>query len=112
MSATNAWLTVSRNRSDDVGHRQVALSLDSVAWTALVFGQSSTREIAPGPHRLTADNTLLRKSVAFEAMPGQHVQFTVANRKGFGTWFLMLLGSPLLYVALFRAEDRVPGEPG
>jgi len=78
---TAARLTVSREASDDVGDRQILLSLDSEHWTTLLYGQSATREVPPGSHRLKADNTLFWKTVPFQAGPGEEVRFVVANRR-------------------------------
>ena len=100
---TAARLTVSRDASDDVGDRQIVLSLDSEHWTTLLFGQAATRELPPGSHRLKADNTLFWKTVPFDVGPGEEVRFVVANRKGPGSGILLLLGAPLYYLRISRA---------
>ena len=68
---TPARLVVTRDAPDDVGDRQIILSLDSEHWTTLLFGRSATREVPPGRHRLKADNTLFRKTVEFDLAPGR-----------------------------------------
>ena len=45
---TTARLVVTRDAPDDVGDRQIILSLDSAHWTTLLFGHSTTREVPPG----------------------------------------------------------------
>jgi hypothetical protein len=77
-----ARLTVARHLPIDVQQRQIFLSLDGQPWTALVFGESATRDIPPGPHRLRAHNTLVWKTVAFDAVPGEQIVFDAANRPG------------------------------
>ena len=99
---TAARLTVSREASDDVGDRQILLSLDSEHWTTLLFGQAATRELPPGSHRLKADNTLFWKTVPFDVGPGEEVRFVVANRKGPGSGILLLVGAPLYYLRVSR----------
>jgi hypothetical protein len=99
---TAARLTVSRDASDDVGDRQIVLSLDSEHWTTLLSGQFATRELPPGSHRLKADNTLFWKTVLFDAGPGEEVRFVVANRKGPGSGILLLVGAPLYYLRVSR----------
>jgi hypothetical protein len=99
---TAARLTVSRDGSDDVGDRQIVLSLDSEHWTTLLFGQAATRELPPGSHRLKADNTLFWKTVPFDVGPGEEVRFVVANRKGPGSGILLLVGAPLYYLRVSR----------
>ena len=99
---TAARLTVSRDASDDVGDRQIVLSLDSEHWTTLLFGHAATRELPPGSHRLKADNTLFWKTVPFDVGPGEEVRFVVANRKGPGSGILLLVGAPLYYLRVSR----------
>jgi hypothetical protein len=102
MAMTPARITVARDSPDDVGDRQIILSLDSQRWTALVFGKSATREVAPGSHRLKVDNTLFRKTVDFEVGPGEEARFVVVNRKGPGSGLFLLLGAPLFYLGVSR----------
>ena len=99
---TAARLTVSRDASDDVGDRQIVLSLDSEHWTTLLFGQAATRELPPGSHRLKADNTLFWKTVPFDVGPGEELRFVLANRKGPGSGILLLVGAPLYYLRVSR----------
>jgi hypothetical protein len=102
MSGEPSRITVSRTRAEDVQDRHVILSLDGERWTSLLFGASATREIAPGPHTLTADNTLFRKTAAFETEAGGEVRFSVSSRRGPGSGLFLLLGAPFYYVGLFR----------
>jgi hypothetical protein len=82
MTVASARLTVSRNLPVDVQQRQIFVSLDGQPWATLVFGQSATREIPPGPHELRAHNTLVWKTLSFNASPGDHIEFDIANRPG------------------------------
>ena len=100
--AAPARVTVERTSPDDVGDRQIILSLDSEHWTTLLFGRSATREVAPGTHRLKADNTLFRKTVPFDLAPGEEARFVVANRKGPGSGLFLLIGAPLFYLRVLR----------
>lgn len=98
-----ATLTVSRNAPGDVGERQVILSLDGEPLATLLFGQSATRQVAPGAHRLRANNTLVWKTVAFEVAPGEDVHFEVVNRPGPGTnAFVAVFGVGPIYLTLRR----------
>ena len=91
----------------DVRTRQVVLSLDGEPLATLLFGESVTRDIAEGPHRLRAHNTLVWKTIEFEVSPGEHVRYSVVNRAGFGSMALVaLLGVGPLYVTL----ERLPSE--
>lgn len=103
----SARLTVGRTAAEDVRTRQVVLSLDSQPLATLLFGERATREIAPGHRRLRAHNTLVWKTVEFDASPGEHVRFSAVNRAGLGSMALVaLLGVGPLYVTL----ERMPAE--
>jgi hypothetical protein len=102
-SAKTARLTVERTSPQDVGTRQVVLSLDGEPLATLLFGQQATRDIAPGRHRLRAHNTLVWKTVEFDAAADEQVRFCTVNRAGLGSMALVaLLGVGPLYVTLER----------
>jgi hypothetical protein len=106
MDAARALLTVERTSLADVRHRQIVVSLDHEPFATLLFGESATRDIAPGRHRLRAHNTLVWKTVEFEVAPGEQVRFVTVNRAGFGTMALVgLLGVGPLYITLERLPD-------
>ena len=101
----NAQLTVERRDPADVRVRQVVVTLDDERFATLLFGQTATRPISPGPHRLRVHNTLLWKNVSFDAAPGEHVRFRTVNRAGPGSMTLLaLLGAGPLYVTVERVE--------
>ena len=98
-----AILTVRRTAGDDVQDRQVYLSVDGEDWVTLLYGQEVTRELGPGPHTLKANNTLVRKTVTFDARPGEHVRFQCINRAHWtGMLFMAFLGAAVLTVRLER----------
>ena len=63
-------LTIHRTSPEDVKDRQVIVSLDGKKIGTLLYGQRLTREIPPGRHTLRANNTLVWRTVAFDAEPG------------------------------------------
>ena len=79
-----------------------------------MYGDSVTRELAPGAHRLRAHNTLFWKTREFHLQPGEHVRLIVVNRAGPGTFALLgLIGVGPLYLSLFEEpEAEAPGNPG
>jgi hypothetical protein len=85
-----ARLTVHRTAAWDEQSRQILCSVDGRHVGQLLYGQTLSREIQAGAHRLKANNTLVWKTVPFEAAPGEHVQFTVWNEP-MGGWFMRLL---------------------
>lgn len=83
--------------------RQVFVSIDGERFAALNFGESASREVAPGHHVLRAHNTLVWKTIECDLKPGEDAQFTVVNRPGFGTYaMLSLLGTGPIYLTFER----------
>jgi hypothetical protein len=86
----HARLIIHRTAPADEGSRQILCSLDGGYIGQLLFGQTLTREIPPGSHRLGTNNTLFWKTVPFTVEPGGHVEFTVMNLAWGGTLMKML----------------------
>jgi hypothetical protein len=98
-----ARVTVSRQSADDVRLRQLVVSVDGRNAATLLYGESVTVDVEPGSHRLRVHNTLVWKTVHFDAAPGEHVRFAAVNRAGFGTYSMIgLLGAGPLYVTITR----------
>lgn len=94
-------LTIHRTSAEDCQDRQVIFSLDGQRITELLFGQTFTRDITPGTHRLRANNTLVWKTVEFLAPTGAHVHFTCINYAPKGMLYMLaLFGVTPLFVAL------------
>jgi hypothetical protein len=107
-----AMITVRRTAADDVQDRQVYLSLDGEEWGTLYYCHALTREIAPGRHILKANNTLVRRSVAFDVKPGEHVRFQCINRAHWTAMvFMAFLGAAVLTVKLVREPSGESREP-
>jgi hypothetical protein len=101
-----ACITVSRTCADDVGFREVFVSVDGTSVGVLAHGESFTHELPAGPHRVRAHNTLFWKTHDVVLQPGEHARFTTANRAGWGTFgFLMFLGAAPLYLTFERERD-------
>jgi hypothetical protein len=98
---TATRLTIHRTSAQDVQERQVIVSLDGQRVVELLYGRTFTCEIAPGPHKLRAYNTLVWKTVEFLAPAGTHVHFTCINYAPRGlVYMLALFGVAPLFVAL------------
>jgi hypothetical protein len=96
-------LTISRQSPDDVGVRQVIVSLDGKEIAVLMNGESVTKEVPPGEHRLRFYNTLVWKNVAIDLNPGEHARFMVTNKAGLGTYALVTtLGVGPIYLKVDR----------
>jgi hypothetical protein len=101
-----ARVTIMRTSPDDVGQRQVIVSVDDGPRAQLMYGESTTWDVTSGHHVLKAHNTLVRKTIEFDAGPGEQIQFAVANRASkwmFG--FLVVMGVAPLYLTLERVDQ-------
>jgi hypothetical protein len=97
-------LTVNRTSPADVQQRQVIVKLDGEPFATLLYGQTVTREISPGPHRLRFDNTWVKKAVEFKTVDGEEVEYNVINRAGRFTWWMVaVLGAGPMYLTIERA---------
>jgi hypothetical protein len=96
-----ARLTVHRSSEDDARQRQVILSLDGNEIATLLYGQHASREIPAGRHRLRANNTLVWKTIEFEAAPGDDLHVNIVNRAAPGMLALVaLFGAGPMYVTM------------
>jgi hypothetical protein len=90
-------LTVHRTSEQDERSRQIVCKLDGVFFAELLFGDTRQIEIPPGRHTFHVHNTLVWKTIEFDAAPGAHAHFTVWNRawSGYYVMLLMLGAAPL-----------------
>ena len=83
--------------------REIYVSVDGEEFAILRYGDTVTHEIAAGPHRLRAHNTLFRKFVDVTLGPDEEARFIVINKPGWGTYTLMsFLGAGPLYLTFQR----------
>ena len=102
----HAAVTVTRTSADDVGFREVFVSLDGEEIAILHSGETVTRAVAPGAHEIRAHNTLFRKREPFELTAGETATFLVINKAGRGTFsILSLLGAGPIYLTLQRIPN-------
>ena len=96
-------LTVTRNDPADAKQRQLIISLDGQSLGQLMFGETLTHEMLPGPHRLRISNTLFWKTISFVAKPAEEVRFEAVNRAGRLTYPMMvIMGAGPLYLTVRR----------
>ena len=100
--------TITRASSDDLQQRDVIVVLDGDEIARLMDGESITKEISTGRHRLRVDNTWNRKTIDFDAVPGEHAQFFVTNRtSGLSQFLQFTLGGGPTSVEIQRlSSDR------
>ncbi len=98
-----ATLMVSRTDPSDVKQRQLVVYLDGARLGEIMFGESLRHEMLPGPHRIRISNTLVWKTIPFEARPGEEVRFDAINRPGRLTYPMMVvLGVGPLWLTVKR----------
>jgi len=79
-------------------------------FATLMFGESYTKELPAGPHRLKLHNTLVTKKIDFTAAPGEHVEFDVINKpRRLTLGFLSLLGVAPLFLEVKRRAGGAAG---
>jgi hypothetical protein len=98
-----ASVTTTRTSQADLQTRQLIVWVDGKRVATLLWGESVTCELEPGPHRLRVSNTLFRKTVDFTVSPGEQVFFEAINHLGPASVLVtMLFGAGPLYVTLKR----------
>ena len=112
METAAARVTIARTSPNDVQQRQVIVTVDDGDKVQLMFGESSTLDVAAGAHVLKAHNTLVRRQVAFDVAPGEHVRFQVSNQaSGWMFGFLVVMGVAPLNLVVERATDTGAARP-
>jgi hypothetical protein len=109
-----AAITVRRQAKEDVGFREIFVSLDGESLGILRHGDVITRETTPGAHRLQAHNTLFWKTLEFTLAVGEHASFIAVNRAGWGTYsvlafFIGFLGAGPFYLTFERENAGAHG---
>jgi hypothetical protein len=109
-----ALITVRRQSKEDVGYRDIFVSLDGQSLGILHHGDAITRETTPGKHRLQAHNTLFWKTLEFTLNVDEHASFMAINRAGFGTYsvlafFIGFLGAGPFYLTFEREHTGAHG---
>jgi hypothetical protein len=101
-----AALTLVRNAPDDVQDRWVRVFIDEGKEEILRYGETMTRALPAGRHRVRAHNTLSSDTIEFDAAPGQNIRVKVYNTvaKG-GVLMLMATGFAFINVRLEVATE-------
>jgi hypothetical protein len=98
-----ATVTITRTSEKDFKSRQLNVWVDGTRVASLLWGDSITCELQPGPHRLRISNTLYWKTVEFHVGTGEQVFFEAISHMGPGSIFMvLLLGVGPLYMTIRR----------
>ena len=101
--AAAAQLIVSRTLDGDCGQRQVYVDLDGQRLGNLLDGERFVQPITAGRHVLKLNNTLVWKTIEFDAADKEIVEFRFANKAGrFALPFLAVMGVAPLYLEIQR----------
>jgi hypothetical protein len=107
VDGTAARITVERTSPSDLGFREIFVSIDGEDVAVLRNGESVTRDVPAGPHRLRAHNTLIRKKADLDLRPGEHARFLAVMKPGWGTYsVLAIIGAGPIYMDLTRLPDE------
>ena len=105
MNSSKTQITVTRRSPKDIGQREVFVSLDGNEFAILRHGDSVTKDVPPGAHRLRLHNTLFWKTVELDLKAGEHAAFNATNRAGWGTYGIAtFLGAGPIYLDVERDE--------
>jgi hypothetical protein len=103
--ALPASVTVTRTSEEDFKSRQLIVWIDGERVAELLWGDSVTRDLDPGRHRVRVSNTLVWKTVQFTLRAGERAFFEAINRPGWGSLpMLVVLGVGPLFVTLRRMD--------
>ncbi len=103
-AANGVQLTITRNTKGDFQDRQVFLWVDDEPWGKIRYGRPVTREIAPGPHRVRVFNTLFSHTLAFTAVPGEHVRLRCTNGMPSAGWLMLIIWHATCLVVRLERE--------
>jgi hypothetical protein len=107
MAEEHATIILSRTSPDDVGVREIYVSIDGQAVGVLRPGTTITRQVAPGHHIVKAHNTLFRRTRECDLAAGETAEFLGINRATGGAMGMSLLMAVLGVGALNLDFDRV-----
>ena len=86
MAPDLATIVLSRTSPDDVGVREIYVSIDGQDVGVLRPGSTITHQVTPGHHVVKAHNTLFRRTRECDLQPGETVEFRGINKPGGGAF--------------------------
>ena len=107
MTESSATIVLSRTSPDDVGIREIYVSIDGQQAGVLRPGNTITRQVAPGHHVVKAHNTLFRRTRECELSAGETAEFLAVNKAGGGSMVMAILMAVLGVGPLNLKFERV-----
>jgi hypothetical protein len=107
MDEAHATIVLRRTSPDDVGVREIYVSIDGKNAGVLRPGDVLTKQVAPGHHVVKASNTLFRRSHDVQLAPGETAEFLGVNKPGGGAMGMSILMAVLGVGALKLEFERI-----
>jgi hypothetical protein len=107
MEQEPATIVLSRTSPDDIGVREIYVSIDGAQVGVLRPGDTITRQVPPGHHVVKAHNTLFWRTRECDLATGETATFLGVNRPGGGSAVMALLMAVLGVGALSLEFERV-----
>ena len=107
MAPELATIVLSRTSPDDVGVREIYVSIDGQEVGVLRPGSIITRQVAPGRHVVKAHNTLFRRTRECNLEAGETAEFRGVNKPGGGAFGMSILMAVLGVGALNLEFERI-----
>jgi len=107
MPQNDATIVLSRTSPDDIGVREIYVSIDGQDAGVLRPGDTITRKVPAGHHVVKAHNTLFRRTRECDLGPGETVEFLGINKAGGGSMVMSILMAVLGVGALKLEFDRI-----
>jgi len=107
MGQTDATIVLSRTSPEDIGVREIYVSIDGQDAGVLRTGDVITKSVAPGHHVVKATNTLFRRTRECDLAPGETAEFLGVNKAGDGSMVMAILMAVLGVGALKLEFDRI-----
>jgi len=107
MEQAAATIVLSRTSPDDVGIREIYVSIDGEDVGVLRPGDRLTRQVPPGRHVVKAHNTLFRRTRECDLAAGETAEFLGINKAGGGSALMAILMAVLGVGALKLDFERV-----
>ena len=97
-------ITITRTSEEDWKTRQLVVAIDGTRVAEMLWGDSMTIELEPGPHTLRVHNTLVWKTVKFTLTPSEQILYEAINRASPSSYFFLgfMLGIAPLWVTIRR----------
>lgn len=105
MSDAPVTITIIRNAPDDVQDRWIRIYIDDRPEEILRYGETLTRDVPAGHHKVKAHNTLSSHVIEFDAAPGEQVRIACHNTVARGG-ILMMLTTGFAFITV-RLERQV-----